>query len=145
MVVSKFGKRTSQRALSEELVYLCCGGNPEQITELIKAGSDPSHRDGKGKTALQRAAKAGFFRTIEVLLGSGADLKISDDQGETPLFDAVRSTIKNFENKKQTLQLLVRSGSNPYHENLPGQTVNDVLKTLKKKWTDDCNSEDLAK
>jgi ankyrin repeat protein len=41
--------------------------------------------DGGRATALHYAAKAGFVKTIEVLLDHGADLDFRDDNGLTPL------------------------------------------------------------
>ena len=41
--------------------------------------------DGGRATALHYAAKAGFVKTIEVLLNHGADPDFRDDNGLTPL------------------------------------------------------------
>jgi ankyrin repeat protein len=41
--------------------------------------------DGGRATALHYAAKAGFVKTIEVLLYHGADAQARDDNGLTPL------------------------------------------------------------
>ena len=98
------------------------------MTALIDAGADVNHQDHKGKTAVHRAAKAGFLKTIEVLVDRGANLEIEDLAGETPIFDAIRSTIKDFETKRQTIRSLIRHGVNPQHRNFRGQTPIDVAR-----------------
>ena len=135
-VFAKYGKQTASSVLSDELVYLCRGdrgGNPVQVAALIDAGANVNHQDHKGKTAVHRAAKAGFWKTIDVLVSYGADLEVEDHAGETPVFDAVRSTIKNFETKKQTMRSLKRLGVNLKHENIKGQTPIDVAASARDK------------
>jgi len=79
-----------------------CTGNqgrkddPEYVRALLRHGARATDRrtgDPKGTTgvralnatALHYAAKAGFLRTIEVLLEHGADPDARDSQGRTPL------------------------------------------------------------
>jgi truncated hemoglobin YjbI/ankyrin repeat protein len=80
-----------------------CTGNqgrkddPEYVRALLRHGARATDRRGgdymKGATgvralnatALHYAAKAGFLRTIEVLLESGADPAARDSRGRTPL------------------------------------------------------------
>ena len=79
-----------------------CTGNqgrkddPEYVRALLRHGAhandrragDPSATAGVGAlsaTALHYAARAGFLRTIEVLLEHGADPAARDSQGRTPL------------------------------------------------------------
>ncbi len=42
-------------------------------------------RGPKGRTALHYAAAAGFLQVMAVLLDHGADYRLRDHQGETPL------------------------------------------------------------
>ena len=79
-----------------------CTGNqgrkddPEYVRALLRHGARATDRrtgDPEGTTgvlalnatALHYAAKAGFLRTIEVLLESGADPAARDSLGRTPL------------------------------------------------------------
>jgi truncated hemoglobin YjbI/ankyrin repeat protein len=79
-----------------------CTGNqnrkddPEYVRALLDHGAsandrragDPEGATGVGAlnaTALHYAARAGFLRTIEVLLGHGADPDARDSHGRTPL------------------------------------------------------------
>jgi truncated hemoglobin YjbI/ankyrin repeat protein len=79
-----------------------CTGNqgrkddPDYVRALLRHGAsandrrtgDPEHATGVralNATALHYAAKAGFLRTIEVLLDHGADPDARDSRGRTPL------------------------------------------------------------
>jgi len=73
-----------------------CTGNqgrkddPDYVRALLRHGARATDRRSGGQaalnaTALHYAAKAGFLRTIEVLLESGADPAARDSRGQTPL------------------------------------------------------------
>ena len=79
-------------------IGLSCTGNqgrkddPVYVAALLRHGArvDDKRRTGQGTdggraTALHYAAKAGFVRTIEVLLDHGGDPAARDDNGLTPL------------------------------------------------------------
>jgi hemoglobin len=79
-------------------IGLSCTGNqgrkddPEYVAALLRHGARVDDRrligqanDGGRATALHYAAKAGFLRTIAVLLENGADPAAEDDNGLTPL------------------------------------------------------------
>jgi len=124
-IVSAYKKSKFDPKKCDELVYLCRGdrgGNPDQVKRMLKNGYDVNFQDHKGKTALHRAAKAGFVETMQILLKHGASVKLEDNNGETALFDAVRSTIKKTENQLEAIRLLIKSKSNLKHENRRSQT-----------------------
>ncbi len=104
------------------LVEACRGNHnaaedPDAIADLLKRGCDVDVRDHKGKTALHRAAQAGFRQCADVLLRAGAMIDAADDKGETPLFDAVRA------GRRHMVRHLLAAGANPAHGNRLGQTA----------------------
>ena len=129
-LVSSYGARTPDvEAVSARLVYLCRGdrgGNPEGVRRLLRLGADVDCRDTQGKTALHRAAKAGFTVTIGILLEHGASVNRKDDKGETPLFDAIRSTIKDADRKAEAIRVLLEAGADPLDVNRRGETATEV-------------------
>jgi truncated hemoglobin YjbI/ankyrin repeat protein len=79
-------------------IGLSCTGNqgrrddPQYVAALLRHGARVEDKrltgqgtDGGRATALHYAAKAGFAKTIEVLLDHGADPTAQDDNGFTPL------------------------------------------------------------
>ncbi len=82
--------------------------------------------DHKGKTALHRAAQAGFRRIGEVLIKHGANIEAKDDDGETPLFDAVKSA------REDTVKLLLKHGASATTANKRGRSVMDFATAAKR-------------
>ena len=94
-ILSRAGAHVSR---SGNWIQLSCTGNqgrkddPEYVAALLRHGARVDDRretvqmtdDGRA-TALHYAAKAGFVKTIEVLLDHGADPDGHDDNGLTPL------------------------------------------------------------
>ncbi len=103
------------------------GEHPEKIQALLELGADVNVRDYKGKTALHRAATAGFLGSMEVLLAHGAEIDAADAKGETPLFDAVRA------GRVEAVALLLERGANPLSENYKGNNVVFLAKRMRKK------------
>jgi hemoglobin len=79
-------------------IGLACTGNqgrkddPDYVAALLRHGARVDDKrlagqgaDGGHATALHYAAKAGFMKTIAVLLEHGADPNSIDDNGQTPL------------------------------------------------------------
>lgn len=133
-IVSSYGGKSPKAPHGDDLVYLCRGdrgGNPKDVQRLLDLGADVNHQDTKGKTALHRASKAGFVETAKILLENGASVDIEDFKVETPLFDAVSSTIKNTKNLQLTIKLLLKSGVKPNHANGRKETPLILAKTRK--------------
>ncbi|MYB76345.1 MAG: hypothetical protein F4X83_04465 [Chloroflexi bacterium] len=102
------------------------GEHPEKIQALLELGADVNVRDYKGKTALHRAATAGFLASMEVLLAHGAAIDAADEKGDTPLCDAVRA------GRVEAVALLLERGANPSAANGKGDTPVTVAKRLRK-------------
>ena len=75
------------------LIYLCRadkGEQPDKIKLLLEYHAPVNAIGPKGRTALHYAAAAGFQEVMSTLLDHGADFRIEDHQGETPLKLAYR-------------------------------------------------------
>ena len=117
------------------LVYACRGDNgehPEEIQRLLALGANIDIQNYKGKTGLHCAAKAGFLNVINLLIENGATVDATDNDGETPLFEAIRSTIKNGEKQRAALEALLIKGANPNVKNRKGQTPLKVAKRMRR-------------
>ncbi|MCH8295445.1 hypothetical protein IH992_30535 [Candidatus Poribacteria bacterium] len=68
-----------------------------------------------------------------MLLENGADVNAADKNGETPLFDAIRSTIKDGEKKKAGVVALLSGGARPNFENDKGVTPLRVAQRKRRK------------
>ena len=107
------------------LVYVCRGDkgeHPEDVLRLLELGADINVQNHKGQTALHCAAKAGFLKVINLLIEKGATIDTPDNKGETPLFEAIRSTIKDGEKQRAALEALIVKGANPNLKNSKGLT-----------------------
>ena len=117
------------------LVYACRGDNgehPDEIQRLLELGADINIQNYKGKTGLHCAAKAGFLKVINLLIEKGATLDAIDKDGETPLFEAIRSTIKNGEKQREALEALLTKGADPNVKNRKGQAPLQVAHRMRR-------------
>jgi truncated hemoglobin YjbI/ankyrin repeat protein len=100
-------------------IGLACTGNqgrkddPDLVTALLRYGARVDDKrltgqgtDGGHATALHYAAKAGFVKTIKVLLAHGADPNARDDNGLVPL-DWVERAAPSVD--RQAVRRLLRS------------------------------------
>ena len=108
-----------------------CRGNHNQpddadrVRPLLAAGAAVNIKDAKGKTALHRAAQAGFTKIAGLLLQSGADVNGQDANGETPVFDAVRG------GRVAMVMLLLEVGADSHIQNHQGKTASDFAARLR--------------
>lgn len=117
------------------LPYVCRGDkgeHPEAVLRLLELGADINVQSSKGKTALHCAAKAGFLKVINVLIENGANIDATDNNGETPLYEAIRSTIKNREKQRAALEALLIKGANPNVKNRRGLTPLQVAQQMRR-------------
>ena len=117
------------------LVYTCRGDNgehPDEILRLLELGADINVQNYKGKTGLHCAAKAGFLNVINLLMEKGATIDATDNNGETPLFEAIRSTIKNSEKQRAAVEALLVKGADPNVKNRKGLTPLQVAQRMRR-------------
>ena len=117
------------------LVYVCRGDNgehPDEVLKLLALGADIDVRNYKGKTALHYAAKAGFLRVINLLIEKGATIDALDNNGETALFEAIRSTIKDGEKQRAAIEALLAKGADPNLKNRKGLTPLQVAQQMRR-------------
>lgn len=113
------------------LPYICRGDkgeHPESVLRLLTLGANIDVRSSKGKSALHCAAKAGFIKVIDVLIENGATIDATDNNGETPLIEAIRSTIKDGEKQRGAIEKLLLNGANPNFKNRAGATPLQIAK-----------------
>lgn len=112
-------------------IWQVCSGNqgrkdhPELTAAILARGVDVNSIELWGKGALHFAAKAGFVRTVELLLQHKADPNLRDTQGETPLFYAFRAGKSS--NHRPVVAALLRAGADPELRDKKGRTVAEVF------------------
>jgi hypothetical protein len=62
------------------------------VEYLIAQGADPDKPDKLGRTALMEAAFLGRMSLVQILVDAKAKINRKDNEGETPLFSAVRGS-----------------------------------------------------
>ncbi|KAJ4324659.1 hypothetical protein N0V84_003783 [Fusarium piperis] len=94
------------------------------LNMLVTAGVDLDQTDSSGETALRKLLEPGpypsesiYVPAIKALLNAGADAKIVDSHGNTPLH-IVAEKNRNFE----AVQLLIQHGADPNQRNGSGRT-----------------------
>jgi len=108
--------------------------NPEAqratIEYLIGEGADPNAFDNSGVAALHRAVRTRSAGAVVALLEGGADVRLQNKRGSTPLHLAVQNTGRSDSGsaaaKDQQLQIisvLLRHGARPTDTDAKGKTV----------------------
>lgn len=88
---------------------------------LLAAGADPNARDAFGATALFKTAEPNNVDAADVLMHSGADVSVGDNEGITPLMQVLKWYSLSWD---QTLfRMLLENGADPNHRN--PSTYND--------------------
>jgi len=121
------------------IVYVCRGDkgeHPEEVVRLLGLGADIDMRSSKGKSALHCAAKAGFLKVIDLLIEKGANIDAIDNKGETPLFEAIRSTIKNREKLHRAMESLLKKGADPNIKNNNAMSPLQIAQQKRREDTD---------
>ena len=91
---------------------------------LLAKGANPNLADRNGVTALQLASDLGWSDGVEILVGKGASIDVSNAAGETPLISAIhRRDIA-------LVRVLLKAGANPERSDNSGRTARDYAALL---------------
>jgi len=102
-----------------ELIKAVKNGNIEQVNVLITNGVNINAQDDRGWTSLHRALCHDYFDIAKILIESGADLDIKDNdpgEGWAPLHWA------SLKNCVEILEILLNRGANINIQNYEGDT-----------------------
>lgn len=91
---------------------------------LLGRGANPNLADKNGVTALQLASALGWSDGVEILVGNGASVDVSNAAGETPLISAIhrRDVV--------LVRALLKAGANPDRSDNSGRTARDYAALL---------------
>lgn len=91
---------------------------------LLGRGANPNLADKNGVTALQLASALGWSDGVEILVGKGASVDVSNAAGETPLIAAIhrRDVV--------LVRALLKAGANPDRSDNSGRTARDYAALL---------------
>ncbi|KAI8943379.1 hypothetical protein NX059_001393 [Plenodomus lindquistii] len=84
------------------------GGSTATIVLLLDRGPEVNARDQIGWTALSEASR-NLVEIVELLIARGADVTLTDVNGETALHHAAASDYSH--DRKRTLELLIQNGA----------------------------------
>ena len=81
--------------LEEDMISAAAVGNAERVQTLLTLHVDPNATTEDGSTALYFAASNSHRDIVELLLARGANPRLRNHEGESPLDVAQDGTIKN--------------------------------------------------
>jgi len=119
-----------------EWIWRTCTGNnsqrdnPDLIQALLNRGAN-IHTRLRGATALHYTAKAGFLESTRVLLNAKADPNATNENGETPLFYALKAGKRA--DVAAMCALLISQGADTHHPNRHHVTPLEIAQKLRRE------------
>jgi ankyrin repeat protein len=105
------------------------------ITFLIKSGANPNAVDKCSVSPLHRAVRARSTDAVRALLAGGAEVRITNDNGSTPLHLAVQNTGRGGSGtpackaqQMRIIEVLLKSGADPEDKDGKGKTVRQWIR-----------------
>lgn len=111
-----------------ELFYAAEQDDPVRLRHCLDKGANINARDHRGETALHVAARGFCLNAASFLLAAGAQVDLSDQQGNTPLYHAVF----NAAGRGEMIRLLIAAGANQKHRNRYGLSPLDMARSITK-------------
>ncbi len=128
---------------AEALHYACDSGpmkrtwNPKaqenMITFLIKSGANPNAVDKCSAAPLHRAVRTRSTDAVRALLAGGAEVRVKNDNGSTPLHLAVQNTGRGGSgipaskvHQMSIIELLLKSGADPEDKDCKGKNRGSI-------------------
>lgn len=115
------------------LLHAALNGTYKIAKFLIEHNCDVNEADGKEYTPLQAAVEYGYTDIVKLLIENNASIEHEDIYGNTALLTAVF----HFSNDIKMIEILIKNGANPLHENKFGiSPYSFAVKTKKNKVID---------
>jgi hypothetical protein len=140
-VLAKGARVRARNRRGAEPIHYAADGNPggehwdpdaqrSLIEYLIAMGADPDATDDSGVAALQRAVRTRCSAAVAALLEHGADARLKNKRGSTPLHLAVQNTGRSNsgmteakDQQRLIIELLLQHGARPTDTDAKGKTV----------------------
>jgi len=118
---------------SPELARASTDAQRSTVEYLISQGADPNSFDNSGVCALHRAVRTRSAAAVSALLDGGADVRLQNKAGSTPLHLAVQNTGRSDsgsaaakDQQLQIVRLLLQRGAKPTDTDFKGKAVGDA-------------------
>ena len=141
LLVAKQARVRARNRRGAEPIHYAADGSPGRenwdpaaqrwiIEYLIANGADPNACDDSGVAAMHRAVRTRSAAAVGALLENGADLRLMNKRGSTPLHLAVQNTGRSDsgsttakDEQRQIIELLLQHGARPTDTDGKGKTV----------------------
>lgn len=90
------------------LIWASIYNNTELLNWLIDEGANINHQDRTGVSALHFTCKEQNYDSAVILVNKKSNLELKDDNGNTPLFDAIFNSKGDY----KVVDLIIKSGAN---------------------------------